>query len=361
MWSLPAEWEEALWGAAQEELPAGALDPRSLAAAIGARSDRYTRERSSLAAPLAPRDRPRDLAARALFFTVADAAKVAVPLAELAGRGLVPDHEPLRILDAGAGCGAMTIGAAAALPGRALEVVAVDRDAAALALFTRAVALRADARIRLHVVAGELAACPPGPFDLILAGTVLNELPAPARLPAVRALLGRLAAGGAAIILEPALRETARALHEVRDALIQAGDAHVFAPCTRHGAPCPALADERDWCHEDRPFAPPPRLARLIRQTGLRREGLKFAYLTLRREPADLVEGTPGRRALRVVSGPLDQKGTTERIVCGDEGRTHLRVLKRDRSDENRELGEARRGDVLLVDDAGGITRIRPA
>ncbi len=359
MWSFPAEWEEALWAAAREALPEGALDPRSLAAAVVARSDRYTRDRGSMGAPLAPRDRARDLAARALFFTVADAAKVAVPLAELAARGLVPGREPLRLLDAGAGCGAMTLGVAAALPERALEVTAVDRDAAALDLFARTTALRPEARIGLRTVAGDVQASPTGPFDLVLAGTVLNELPAGDRLPAVRALLGRVAAGGALIIVEPALRETTRALHVVRDAVIEAGDAHVFAPCTRKGAPCPALADERDWCHEDRPFSPPPRLGWLIRQIGLRREGLKFAYLTLRRESAEQVPVEVGRRALRVVSGPLDQKGTVQRIVCGEEGRVHLRVLKRDRTDQNRALGEARRGDVLVLDESGGITTVR--
>ena len=49
------------------------------------------------------------------------------------------------------------------------------------------------------------------------------------------------------------------------------GRAHVFAPCTR-GGPCPALDDPRDWCHEDRAFRPPRRLAALMQRTGLRVE-----------------------------------------------------------------------------------------
>src|SRR5262249_42481490 len=148
-------------------------------------------------------------------------------------------------------------------------------------------------------------------------------------------------------LIEPALRETARALHRLRDALLADETAHVFAPCTRRG-PCPALDDPRDWCHEDRPFAPPPRLAALAHRTGLRLGGLKFAYLPLRKRPDPLVEAAGA--ALRVVSRPLDQKGSIERIVCSDDGRRRLRVLKRDRSDDNRALGDARRGDVIVSD-----------
>jgi ribosomal protein RSM22 (predicted rRNA methylase) len=200
---------------------------------------------------------------------------------------------------------------------------------------------------------------PEDAHDLVLAGSLLNELPTPRRITLVRALLRRLSTEGALVIIEPALRETARALHELRDAVLAEGGAHVFAPCTRTG-PCPALDDPRDWCHEDRPFQPPPRLAELSRRTGLRMHGLKFAYLTLRRDAAPLVDA-PGMRALRVVSDALDQKGTLERIVCGEEGRQRLRVLARVRDDTARSLSRAARGDVLLRAADGATTRTSPA
>lgn len=372
MWTLPDDLEDALWAAAAESLPADALRPNALAAAIAERTRRYTSERERLGEPVPPGERARDLAARALFFGVADASKVGIPVAELSGRGLVPPRDPLRVLDLGAGAGAMTLGLAAALADRRLDVTAVDRDAAALALLERA-ARHAGRPLAVRTVVADLtaAAAPAaasaalaavGPYDLIVAGTVLNELSPAARLPLARDLLERrLADDGALLFVEPALRATARALHELRDALLAAGVGHVFAPCTRAGAPCPALADPDDWCHEDRPFRPPPRLAQLARATGLRQGGLKFAYLTLRRAPAPLVEPPPGARALRVVSGPLDAKGTIERVVCGEDGRVRLRVLRRDRDDSNRALGQTRRGDVLVVDAAGALARHRPA
>jgi ribosomal protein RSM22 (predicted rRNA methylase) len=157
---------------------------------------------------------------------------------------------------------------------------------------------------------------------------------------------------GALVIIEPALRQTSRALHRLRDQLLTRGAAHVFAPCTRAAAPCPALADERDWCHEDRPLALPPRTAALAAATGLRDTGVKFSYLVLRRDPSPLVAAPPDRTALRVVSEPQKAKGRRELTACGEAGWVPLRLLTRHRTDRNRPFERARRGDVLLVDHA---------
>lgn len=324
---------------------APAVDSAALLRGIAERTHRYTDERDRLAAPMPARERDRDLAARALFFTLADAPKVGIPVAELAARGKLPVAEPLRILDVGAGCGAMTFGLHAALPEQALSVVAVDTDPAALDVLSR-VARSLPLTVRTQV--GDITrSLPEGPFDLVLAGTVMNEIPPGARLSLVSALVGRLAPDGAAILVEPALRETARALHELRDAVLEKAIAHIYAPCTRTG-PCPSLLHPRDWCHEDRPAAAPPRLRSLIARTGLRQHGMKFSYIVLRREPGTLADG-----AVRIVSGALDQKGTIERIGCGDAGWVRLRVLKRDK---DRALADTRRGDLLYPD--GGQERI---
>ena len=74
----------------------------ALVDAVVDRSRRYTSEREALAAPA---DRNSDLAARALFFTIADAAKPALPLLELARAGHQPRWQhtrgrgPDRVLD----------------------------------------------------------------------------------------------------------------------------------------------------------------------------------------------------------------------------------------------------------------------
>jgi ribosomal protein RSM22 (predicted rRNA methylase) len=368
-WTVSAELEDALWNAAGRCLPADALGGRALTRAIIDRSRRYTSERARLHEPLAGPGESADLAARALFFTIADAAKVMVPLAELHGAGLLAQQGPLHILDLGAGIGAMSLGAldylhrAGALAGgRAVVIRAVDRDPRALDIMRAAVGALAERwrasieltieRIDLARGARALAAAHGAQgADLVLAGSLFNELDQAQGQDLVRHMITAAHERGAVIIIEPALRAIARQLHELRDWVLERRLAHVLAPCTRQIAPCPALADESDWCHEDRPTALPARAARLAAATGLRAHGLKFAYLVLRRalggqaETNSTAEGT----ALRVVSQPRKSKGKRECHVCSDAGRNILRLLKRNASQENAVFERAQRGDVLVT------------
>jgi hypothetical protein len=191
--------------------------------------------------------------------------------------------------------------------------------------------------------------------DLVVLGTLLNELAAGARLDLVERALAAIGDDGAVIIIEPALRDTARALHELRDAILRAGRGHVFAPCTRTLAPCSALADPGDWCHEDRALQLPRRTAELARLTHLRDGGMKFAYLVLRRQPLALVDAAA---AWRVVSAPMPAKGKLEVIGCSDAGRVPLRQLRRHRTPHNRGFEAADRGDVLVIDAAPDADRV---
>jgi ribosomal protein RSM22 (predicted rRNA methylase) len=194
-------------------------------------------------------------------------------------------------------------------------------------------------------------------------GSVLNELPEAAALALVERALAAIGDDGAVIVIEPALRDTSRGLHAIRDAMIARG-AHVFAPCTRRCAPCTALIDPSDWCHEDRALQLPPQTAELARLTHLRDGGMKFSYLVLRRQPRELVEAGPD--AWRVVSAPIVAKGKRELYGCSEGGRVRLRLLKRNRAEGNREFEEADRGDVLVIDrrsegervEIGGETRV---
>ncbi len=345
--------EEAVWAVVGDiALPA-------LHRAIIERSRRYTSERDRLSAR--PTDPAADLAARALFFTLCDAPKIAIPLAELANRNLIPTRA-LRIVDVGAGCGALSIGFAAFVGDRPLDFTLLDRDPDALAIAKRVLARIAPGA---HVVTRGLdlvreSTVPPA--DFVVLGSVLNELLPAARLPLIERAVAAIADDGAVIVIEPALRETARARHELRDAVLAARLAHVFAPCTRTIAPCPMLANERDWCHEDRAVTLPPRTAELARVTHLRDDGLKFSYLVLRRDSTPLVE----QRGWRVVSAVHAPKGKVELDGCSDAGLVQLRLLRRHRSDANRTFERAARGDVLAVDaveitSETRVERIEPA
>jgi len=348
-WRVPDAIEEALWQAARRRLPPELVGGAALTAAVVDRSRRYTSDRERLSAPAVP---VADLAARALFFSVVDAPKIGLPLAELAGRGLAPTGA-VRLLDLGAGCGAMTLGALDALASSGVvervEAILVDRDRAALDIAADAAALVAAALgVACHVrtvVADVPSYAPSSPADLVVAGSVLNELPAAARLPLVERALAAVDRAGAVILVEPALRAVARDLHVLRDEVLTRGLAHVFAPCTRRGAPCPMLADERDWCHEERLLELSPRAARIAQATGLRDGAMKLAYLVLRHGAEPLAIDP----ALRVVSQPFKSKGKHELYACGDDGRLRLRLLHRSRSPANRPFERARRGDLLTL------------
>ena len=342
-WSVPARLEDAVYAAAREVVGDAALAAGPLARAVIDRSRRYTSDRDRLAAPA---DRTADLAARAAFFTIADAMKIAIPLGELAGRGALPARDPLRVADVGAGCGAMSLGIAATLE-RALVIDAIDRDADALRIAAGALRRLEPSRVEVRTKVGDVASAPIPPADLVVLGTVLNELAPAARLPLVQRALAATAEDGAVILVEPALRDTTRALHELRDAVLARQLAHVFAPCTRTCAPCPALADPDDWCHEHRTLALPPRTAELARTTHLRDDGLKLSYLVLRRTALPLVDRAG---AWRVVGAAHPAKGKVEVLGCSNAGRVPLRLLRRHRSDANRTFEDARRGDVLVID-----------
>jgi len=167
-----------------------------------------------------------------------------------------------------------------------------------------------------------------------------------------------VAPAGALIVIEPALKETSRALQVLRGRLIE----HVYAPCLRSGE-CPLLRKERDWCHAMLPMELPAKLAKIARAAGLRQERLTFSYLTLRPDGRRLLgHGEPD--ALRVVGGPVLSKGKTEWDGCGEIGLVRLRRLDRERSDANAALDGALRGTRLRVagelSDAGSV-RVRPS
>lgn len=164
-------------------------------------------------------------------------------------------------------------------------------------------------------------------------------------------LLTLLAPHGTLMIVEPALRETSRALHEVRDLLLEDRRCTVYSPCL-HERNCPALLDRDDWCHEERAWEPPSWIQQIDREVGFIKDALKFSYLLLRTDGKTIVERSPD--TFRLVSELRKLKGDTRAWLCNELGRTEAGRLDRAAADMNSAWDECQRGTIVRIE---GLTR----
>jgi SAM-dependent methyltransferase len=270
------------------------------------------------------------------------------------------------LLDLGSGPGPGAIGMVDHFAARGVvgEGVLVDRSGAALAEARRlggaAVAQAVEADLSLGMPALARSGGGIGVFDLIGAANLLSELPArvDGRAALVAAAAAMLAPGGRLLLVEPALRETGRALLEVRDRLVSgtvgaeaiggpaSAKLEALAPCLMQ-RPCPALEHARDWCTAERPWAPPAYLLALSKEVGLHAEApLQFAWLLLGRA-GQAVPAAADR--FRVVGVPQAEKGKRRLFVCGGEGRSPVVRLDRDASPPNAPFDGLTRGELVRL------------
>ena len=229
---------------------------------------------------------------------------------------------PRRLLDLGAGTGAAARVVRSRF-GDGVELVAVDK-------------VPGPGILVADVLRGVRPAGVSGRFDLIICAHLLNELGDRPGLDGRAQLVAAwcrdlLEPDGTCIVIEPALRDTSRALLGVRDRLLAAG-LHLAAPCFCQ-MPCPALLRDRDWCHDSAE----------VLVAG--RSRVDFSYLILRQSAVAEV----ARDRYRVVSDPLKDKGRLRFFVCGVAGRFVLMRLDRDHSAANQALDRARRGDIIVL------------
>ncbi len=336
---LIATWRKAR----RADGPPDRLTPgevRQVGAAVKRLSHGLTRERELAGARYM--DDPTLLGAYLLFYWPVSYAQARSALGELPGR-------PRAALDLGSGPGPVAF---AALDAGAGEVTAADRSNRALSL-AKDLALEAEEALATREwdpASGR--GLPDGQYDLITAGHVLNELFGEGEAAIARRValceeaLGRLKRGGTLLLLEPALRDTSRALLRLRDLLVAKGYA-VRAPCLYRGA-CPALDKPSDWCHAERSWQTPRTVEEVARAAGLRKESLKMSYLALAPKGEDWPK-LPEGRLFRVVSEPLEGKGRQRYMGCGPEGRLGLALQEKHRTKENGAFFYLQRGDVLRL------------
>jgi ribosomal protein RSM22 (predicted rRNA methylase) len=226
-------------------------------------------------------------------------------------------------------------------------VVAADRSKPALEL-AKALALEAGEGLATREWSPEKP-LPEGKFDLITMGHVVNELYNGAIAPRAELLekiLAQVNPNGSLVVIEPALRDTSRALLQVRDALVAKGYA-IRAPCMFRGN-CPALIKESDWCHAERSWRMPSIIEDLAKAAGLHKESLKMSYLVVAPKGEAWAEPPPGT-LFRIVSEPLEGKGRRRFMGCGPEGRVGLAMQEKHETEQNRLFFKIARGDVIRI------------
>ncbi|WP_447973428.1 small ribosomal subunit Rsm22 family protein [Nitrospira sp. Kam-Ns4a] len=350
-----------------------AIASPALARGVAELSRLFTRERSSLGPPYWA-DPALRRAYLAYFFPV-NLAKVQALLNELPedwGQGQGREEQrAISVLDLGCGPGTAALGlldwvAQGGPSWRVGTVIAVDRaepaleDCRRLWEVYRRGASRDAARLITRVADlersdllhdPELRRC--SPYELIVLANTLNELfadawdPVEPRAALVAGLLDLLQPDGTVMLIEPALRETSRALHRLRDQLVESGACTVYSPCL-HERPCPALVRETDWCHEERPWEPPPLVAALDRAVGLIKDALKFSYLLLRKDGRTIAPRAP--TIYRVVSELRVMKGDQRAWLCNETGRPEVGRLDRERSPANAAMDAWHRGMIVKID-----------
>ncbi len=142
------------------------------------------------------------------------------------------------------------------------------------------------------------------------------------------------------LLIEPGSRDSSRELAALKDVL--RGEMRTLLPCLDDRA-CGALADPRDWCHEEVACDFPEWLNAIGAEAGLRKESLLFSYAFSR--PGQSAEA-PLADCARMVSQRMERKGQVECRLCTPRGKRAARVQRSKATPENAFVLEAARGDL---------------
>lgn len=336
---------------------------KGLAHEVAQLSSLFTKKRPTLG--FSYLDVPSFASAYLNYFLPVNLAKIQVLLGEMP---VEKEHEPFSVLDLGSGPGTGSLAVLDWWHGRrdasTLSVVSVDRSSSALheaaRLWDRYSQTAGVRGANLQTYEGDLersvwlnAVVPRGPFDLIILANCLNEMYADATDPVetrtrfVTQALSLLKPSGTMMIMEPALRETSRALHRVRDRLLHDNRCTIYSPCL-HERNCPALVKPDDWCHEERTWEPPMMIQQIDEHVGFIKDALKFSYVLLRKDGKTIVERRP--EVFRIVSELRQLKGEKRAWLCNERGRQEVGRQDRLASPQNQALDQWHRGAIVQIE-----------
>ena len=214
----------------------------------------------------------------------------------------------------------------------------------------------------IHVISGNLFTqkisqiVPAQKYDLIFALNFLNEFPREKRLNLVDGLVRNyLHPEGKILLMEPALRLTSREIMKLHDELLTNNVIAVLSPCL-HQSACPMLSDNnRDWCHTYIDWNIPNFISKLDHLAGIRKDYLKCSYLLLGHKPKSY-----SNQEWRVVSGQLNSKGKSERLLCGSGALPKLlrtTRLDKDATAQNRPFDYLERGDLVQMEQLARVKK----
>jgi ribosomal protein RSM22 (predicted rRNA methylase) len=334
-------------------------------------SRQFTRERGK--APMLYLDDRRLAAAYLAYFVPVNVAKVQELLDELSPAFECGQDGVVRVLELGSGPGTGVMGvldwawSTGLLESCVLECTAVDRSKPALSTcaelwrsYTRGrhieqqVTLRTMCRDIQQALGPDISrACGSWGYDLIIMQNTLSELFVEVKTDRIEARVGLVAEAlkmlsdhGTLMLIEPALRDSSRGLHAVRDRLLEAVHCTVYSPCLHEGS-CPALTKPTDWCHEERAWIPPDWIRALDRKAGFIKDSLKFSYALLRKDGRTVVQRSS--HLYRVVSELRVMKGEKRAWLCNAQGRPEVGRQDRLTSPRNAAVDDWHRGAIVSI------------
>jgi len=164
-----------------------------------------------------------------------------------------------------------------------------------------------------------------------------------------------LVSEGILLIAEPADRISSRKLHQFSDHLLEyLPGFKILAPCPnnrREG--CPALFNEKDWCHEDRPHQFSQELIHKAKKLGHIKDSLKMSYLICQKTDCHpgLSEASRSKTELifRMISDMTHERGLSKSVFCNGHEWTNYRLLKRYKFSENNAFFSLKKGQMIKL------------
>lgn len=188
-------------------------------------------------------------------------------------------------------------------------------------------------------------------YDVILLINSLAEIARDGTLPRdfMGTLYGALDDNGLLVVIEPALKESARRLMTLRDDLARHKAMQILLPCL-HESACPLWkVESRDeWCHQSVEWSVPEYL-RIINE-GLNREIDLLKFSSVVAVKSKVHQAIPD--GFRVISRLLVEKGKARCFLCAEQGRIELVMMDRARSKSNSDFGDIEKGNVVSVEKA---------